>query len=283
MQKTQLYTSFIILLFLCNVSVVKAQLNLPLPSPNATITQDIGLTEVSIDYSSPGVKDRDIWGELVPYDELWRAGANAPTKITFSNDVMIGGQTLPKGTYTLMMKPSQSQWEIIFNNDTKGNGVFSYDAADDVLSITVTPETKSDMEERLMYWISAGDNKTGMISLRWEYLKVSFEITVDDTEQAVASIKSTTGRIWYNLAQSALFYVENELDLNQALTWIEQSISLREHFYSHWVKSLVLEAQGETKEAIKAAEKAMEIGEANPSNFYNANKTKIEEKLAEWK
>lgn len=283
MQKTQFYTILIAFIFLCNFSIVKAQLVLPLPSPNASITQGIGLTDISIDYSSPGVKDRTIWGDLVPYGELWRAGANAPTKISFSNDVMIEGQSLAAGTYTLMIKPNESQWEIIFNKDSKGNGVFSYDAADDVLSVSVTPETKSDMEERLMYLISAGDNKTGMVSLRWAYLKVSFRVTVDDMEEATANIKSFTGRMWFDLAQSALFYVDNGLDLSQATTWIEQSITMREHFYNQWVKSLVLEAQGDTKEAIKAAEKAMEIGEANPSNFFNANKAKIEAKLAEWK
>lgn len=274
-----------LMLVLCGLGFtgLQAQLKIPQASPASSIKQVIGLTEITIDYSSPAVKGREIWGELVPFDKLWRSGANSPTKISFSNAVKIEGEELAAGTYTLMTLPGEKEWEIIFNKDSKGNGVFSYVEEDDVLRVTVKPEQQKESKERLAYLISAGDNQTGTISLHWEKLKVSFEVMVDDSEQIANSIKSTTGRMWYDLAKSAVYYVENDMDLDQALTWAEQSVAMREHFYAHWTKAQVLGAKGKKAEAIAAAEKALELGEAEPSNFYNSYKSRIEAKLKEWK
>src|SRR5438270_7209140 len=129
------------------------QLELPRPSPNAKASQFIGVTEVTIDYSSPGVKSRKIWGTVVPYDKVWRAGANSPTKLTFTKDVVIDGKPVAAGSYVLFVIPSQTKWTMVLNRDPKGAGVFGYNKADDVLRVDVKPQAIP-MRERLIYTFS---------------------------------------------------------------------------------------------------------------------------------
>jgi len=260
----------------------QAQLSIPQPSPTAKVMQRVSLTDITIDYSSPGVKGREIWGELIPYGEMWRAGANSPTKITFSENVMIEGSVIPAGTYTLMIVPRDKTWEFILNTDSNDRGVFGYDETEDILRFSVNPEKTKDFQERLAYYISAGDNVTATITLRWENIKASFNVKTDNVEKAQKSVASTTGRMWFDLAQSARFNVENGLDLDQALVWAKQSTTMREHFYGYWVKAMVLEAQGSTAEALTAAQKAKEIGDAEPSSFYEAYQNIIVEKITAW-
>ncbi len=117
----------VVLIFILSLSAFGQQIRTPRPSPDATVTQIVGVTEVKIDYSSPGVKGRQIWGELVPYGEVWRTGANEVTSITFSDAVKINGNELPAGTYGIHTIPGESEWEIIFSKDTEINGGSNYD------------------------------------------------------------------------------------------------------------------------------------------------------------
>src|SRR6185436_13694063 len=129
--------SFMIALALVITASAMAQVRTPRPSPNATLTQSVGLTDITIKYSRPGVKGRTIWGGLVPYDAVWRTGANEATTITFSDDVTVGGTKVPKGTYALFTVPGRDTWDVVLNKQGEQWGAFSYDKTQDIARVTV--------------------------------------------------------------------------------------------------------------------------------------------------
>ena len=146
-------------------------------SPKASVMQTVGFTDVTIDYSRPGVKGRTIWGALVPYNKVWRAGANEATTINFSTDVTIEGKNLPAGKYGFFTIPNKDSWTLIFNKVADQWGAFQYNEAEDALRITVKPESNN-FREWLAYTITKTGDKSAVISLEWEKLKVPFKIEV---------------------------------------------------------------------------------------------------------
>jgi len=146
-------------------------------SPKAMIQQTVGFTDVTIEYSRPGVKERKIWGGLVPYHVVWRAGANEATKITFSTDVEINGKKLKAGSYSFFAVPTKDNWTLIFNKVADQWGAFEYNEAEDVLRIEVTPE-KGYWQEWLDYSITKTSDNSAIIKLKWEKLKVPFTVEV---------------------------------------------------------------------------------------------------------
>lgn len=166
-------------------SVAFAQMQAPAPSPASTVSQVVGFTKISMDYSSPAVKGRTIFGDLIPYGVTWRAGANAATTITFSTAVSIGGKNIPAGTYSIHITPMESgDWTVHFN--PKGVYVYAYMkdgkideealAKDDIVAIKVSPMMANESMERLTYWISAHDNKTAKVSMGWDKARLSFDV-----------------------------------------------------------------------------------------------------------
>jgi hypothetical protein len=146
-------------------------------SPKAAVIQMVGFTEVRIDYSRPGVKKREIWGKLVPYDAVWRAGANEATKITFSTDVIVEGKKLKKGSYSLFAIPGKNDWTIIFNKVADQWGAFEYNESEDALRVKVKTE-KAIWQEWLSYTINKASDTSAVIRLEWEKIKVPFKVEV---------------------------------------------------------------------------------------------------------
>jgi hypothetical protein len=144
-------------------------------SPKAAVIQTVGFTEVKIDYNRPGVKERIIWGGLVPYSKVWRAGANEATKFTFSTDVLINGKTLKSGSYSFFVIPTKESWTLIFNKVADQWGAFEYNEAEDALRFEITPEEGS-MQEWLAYTITKSSKNSAIVTLEWEKLKVPFTI-----------------------------------------------------------------------------------------------------------
>lgn len=159
------------------VGLVNAQPEKIRVSPKASVMQVVGLTEVRIDYSRPGVKGRNIWGELVPFDKVWRAGANEATTISFDSEVVIEGKKLPAGKYSFFAIPSKEEWILIFNKVAEQWGAFEYNEAEDALRITVKPQSNA-FQEWLTYSFIKIDDKAAIVELKWEKLKVSFKIEV---------------------------------------------------------------------------------------------------------
>lgn len=241
---------------------------LPQPSPAAKVEQRIGLTDVTVEYSRPSVKDRDIFGELVPYDKVWRTGANANTLITFTDEVIVGGQALAAGTYAIFTMPSgkNPEWTVMFNSVIDGWGDGKYDKANDVVTVSVEPKRIAKQESMLFSF----DNLTetsGDLILSWDHVAIIVKIEVDVEEKAWKNIdlamKSATEKNKANVYRnSAKYTVTANKRLKEGLSWINESIKTEESWYSYWVKADVQHAMGDNAGAITSAKKAIKLGEA---------------------
>jgi len=253
---------------------------LPAPSPAASTSQVFGITKIEINYSSPGVKGRQIWGALVPFDSVWRTGANQATNISFSTDVMINGATIKKGKYALLTIPGKSSWTIIFNSDAEQFGSFSYKKSLDVARFTVAPQS-ADMKERMAFMIDATSDSTAMVTLCWEKLKVGFNVMANTKALVEKSIENFADNNWRTYANAANYNIDNNLDLKKAENWAQLSITLKDnHFFNHYVMARVLQAEGNNKEALKYATEAKSIGDKANDGFYNEYKDQIAKLIA---
>lgn len=255
-----------------------AQLTLPQPSPKASVMQTVGITDITIDYSSPGVKGRTIWGDLVPYNEVWRTGANAATNITFSRDVKISGTKIPKGKYSIFTIPGTTEWIIIINKDASAS-VGSYKQEEDLVRVKVKPETTT-MNERMMFSFKNFDDNGARIDLDWEKLRVSFMVEVSTDEQAMESIDRTLNSTWRNYNNAARYMNDSKKDYNKALEYANQSISLKEDWFNVWVRAQAYAGLGKYKEALADAQKAKLLGDKNPDGFFF--KDNVESAIKEW-
>ncbi|MFN6943471.1 MAG: DUF2911 domain-containing protein [Cytophagaceae bacterium] len=253
--------------------------DIPQPSPKAMVMQTVGLTDITLEYSSPAVAGREIWGKLVPYNELWRTGANAASKITFSKDVSIEGKAVPAGTYTLLTIPAKDEWTIILNKDITLGGTRGYKEENDLLRFKVKP-VASTMRERFAILVTDFNNDEATVSLEWEKLKVPFKVQVNTHAQTLASINATLNNSWRAYANSARYLLDNNKDLDQALTYINTSISLNSQWFNNWIKARILAEKKQMKEAIKFAKVAKELGDKDTYFFWKAD---VEKALAEWK
>lgn len=252
------------------------QLVAPRPSPGASVTQTIGLTEVTIRYSRPGVKERKIWGELVPYGEVWRSGANENTTIMFSTAVKVEGKELPAGTYGIQTIPTEKEWTLILSKDADAWGAYSYKPENDALRATVTPTVHEHVKERLEYYFDDITDNSAIVKLRWEKLTVPFKIEVDTVGQVAAKQR------WQPLYQGALWCVDNGCEAN-AEKWLGASIALDANFFNLRSQASLYAKQGRTKDAIAAGERAIAAAK-NATTPPNAEQMAAFEKLvAEWK
>jgi len=255
------------------------QLELPRPSLGAKVSQTVGLTDVSIDYSSPAARGRVIFGGVVPLGQVWRAGANAATKIVFSKDVQIGGKTVAAGAYALFAIPAKDRWTFIVNKDAGQFGAFQYRQAEDVVRVEVKPEA-APFRERMSFIFSETTDEGTRLDLEWERTRASLPIRVATAEQAAANIAGLTRNGWrpWNAAAS---YMLARKDYDAGLRLVDASLRLREDWQNTWTKAQLLAGQGKIREARAMAERAQELGSKDPANFLAAGEVK--KALAEWK
>ncbi len=261
------------LLLACATLPVQAQfkdgsqstaLSLPRISQAANVSQRIGLTDVAIVYHRPKVGGRAVWGAMVPYDKVWRAGANENTTVSFSEAVTIEGQPLAAGTYGLHMIPAQNgPWVVIFSKNHTSWGAFSYDKAEDALRVNVTPRASEAFEE-LTYLFSGVTQDSATAELHWEKLAVPFRIGTDTKEITYARIqqqlRNTGGFTWDGFNDAAKYALENNIHLDQAQKWNDQSIQAEERFENLNMRADLLEAAGKPDEAKVARQKALDKG-----------------------
>jgi tetratricopeptide (TPR) repeat protein len=246
------------------------QLTVPQLSQKASVTQTIGLTDISIDYHRPLVKGRKIWGELVPYNEVWRAGANENTTISFSDNVKINGMDLPAGKYGLHMIPTENEWTIIFSKDNAAWGSFFYNAEHDALRIKVKPQT-ADFAEALTYSFTDPTANSVEVNLHWEKLNVSFKVDVDVKKVVLASIRKEltglAGFYWQPFNQAAAYCLQNDINLDEGMKWADKSISISKTFSNLRVKAGLLNKLGKTEEASKLIDDAWKVATENEINL----------------
>ena len=266
------------LIFIFSFIVFGQQVKTPRPSPDATVTQMIGVTEVKIDYSSPGVKGRKIWGELVPFGEIWRTGANEVTSITFSDPVKVNGNDLPAGTYGIHTKPGESEWEFIFSKDTKVDGGSNFDKEKEVLRVKAKPEEHHFMERMTFLFADVTDNSAN-VNLMWDKLKVSFKVETNTQELFLSNARQQLS--WSPTFQAAQYCLTSNTNLEEALRWAEASCLINEVYWNTRVKAQLQHKLGMKNEAIATMEKAVALGskmESAPFDYDNMKKM-----LEDWK
>ena len=240
-------------------------LDLPDPSQGAEISQRIGITNVTINYHRPLVKNRKIWDGLVPYGKVWRAGANINTTITFSDPVMVEGKPLDKGTYGLHMIPTADEWTIIFSKNSTSWGSFTYDQAEDALRVTVKPKA-ADMHDALTYDFEQLQPDSAVVLLEWEKVAVPFKVSVDVHDVVQASLKKQLRNLsqytWISWDDAANYLLTEKLALDDALTYANKSIENEDRYDNEMTKSKVLRGLNRKDDAAVAEKKALDL--ANP-------------------
>lgn len=237
------------------------ELNLPTLSQRAVVTQRIGLTDITIVYHEPLVGGRELWGKVIPYGKVWRAGANENSTIAFADDVSVEGKPLAAGIYGLHMIPNADQWTIIFSKNSTSWGSFSYDEKEDALRVDVKPQP-AEFREALTYAFDDIKPDSAAATLRWDKLAVPFHISVDVkaiTERSIRNqLRNTGGFTWSGYDEAAMWCLDGNCSLEQALKWEDTSIQAEERFENLLTKSQILEAMGKKQEADAIHAKALE-------------------------
>lgn len=258
-----------LLLLAALCSAQSTQLNLPRQSQKAEIVQRIGITDIVIVYHRPLVDGRKVFGGLVPYGEVWRAGANENTIITFPNDVTIEGKPLAAGTYGLHMIPNQDQWTVIFSKMHTAWGSFSYKEDEDALRVTVKPQT-ADMHNALTYDFDQLKPDSAVVVMSWDKVAVPFKVAVDVPKVVDASLhnqmRGLSQYTWDGWDDAGTYLVDNKVDLDEALKYENNSIANEDRYENEMTKSKVLTAMGKTADAQQAKDKALSL--ANAQQLY---------------
>ena len=266
----------------CFTFSAKAQIEAPQPSPFGKIEQKVGLTDVSIEYSRPGMRGRTIFGDLVPFGEVWRTGANANTKITFSDDVKINGQELKKGSYAIYTIPSEDSWEVMFYSSTDNWGV-PQEWDESKVALKATAETMEMPMPMETFTIVIDDLKNDSASLNfiWEKTIAMLKMEVPTDEKALSSIeKVMNGPTANDYFAAGSYYQEAGKDLDKAYNWVSKAAEMAGD-QAFWIlrrKSLIEAEMGKKQEAIATAKKSLASAEkANNADYVKMNKESIEE------
>ncbi|SEL97343.1 Protein of unknown function [Maribacter orientalis] len=261
---------------------VEAQINTPAPSPSAKLMQTVGLTEVMIDYSRPNMRGREVYGNLVPFDKLWRTGANSYTKITFDTDVTIGGKEVKAGTYSIFTKPGASTWEVFFYTDIVGGGTPSKWEESKVVAQLTVPVQKLDMPvETFTITIDDVMSNGANIGIIWANTYVAVPFTVPTDATVMKSIdKALNGPTADDYYAAAVYYSSEGKDINKAKEWMNKAMSMTEKpaFWQLRQQSLILSKAGDKKGAIEAAKKSLAGAiEAGNDDYIKMNNDSLKE------
>lgn len=269
-----------ILIALCAVfGVLNAQsLNIPPASPSQTLTQQFATSNIEISYSRPAARERVVFGEVVPFDKLWRTGANAATTITFGEDVTIDGKNIEKGKYGLLTIPGKTSWTIIITKDTNVTSERAYKKENDVLRISVPSKTLNYHVENFTISVENIQKEQADIVLSWQKTQVSFTVETEVDSKIMAEIDEVLGKDNRPYFAAARYYYDNDKDLNKALEWVNKAVEARpDAFWMTHQKAKILMKLEKYNEAIVAAEASKKQAEA----IEYAEYVKLNEKLIE--
>jgi hypothetical protein len=270
MNKTRIVAAVLGLLLVASLCRAQsAVLNIPRQSQHAVITQRIGITDITINYHRPLVNGRKVWGDLVPYGQVWRAGANENTTIAFSDPVTIEGQPLDKGVYGLHMIPGENEWTVIFSHAATSWGSFTYKQAEDALRVTVKPQP-ADMHNALTYDFDQLTPTSAVVELEWEKVAVPFKVDVDVNKIVEASLhqqlRGMAQYTWEGWDDAANYLLAQKTGLDEALKYEDQSIEVEKRYDNEMTKANILEAMGKKDEADSTRKLALSL--ANPLQLH---------------
>lgn len=254
-------------------------LKLPAASSNQTITQDLGISQITLSYARPNVKGRKIFGGLESYGAVWRTGANSATTLTFSGDVIINGQTIPAGTYGLFTIPNKNEWTIILNKNAKQWGAYEYKQADDVLRFSVKPEQTKNKVETFTINFPEVTPTEATLNIAWENTSVSFPIQVNQDAEIMASIDEAMKGEKKPYLAAAQYYLNNNKDLDKALTWADEAVKANPALpYPYYWKAQIQLKKGDKAGAKATAELGKQAAEKAKSDEYIRLNSQIIEK-----
>jgi len=252
-------------------------------SPTVTLSHDLGISTLKLEYARPAVKGRKVWGELVPYGQVWRAGANAATVLTFSDPVRIGGKEVPAGSYALFALPGAETWTLILNKEAKQWGAYFHKPEADLVRWTVKPRAIPH-QEWLAYTVDPDGEKGWHVELRWEKVAVPFDVEVDvrgiywkHLEDTLAKAKDTEWTPWF---QAADYCFKENIHPQESLAWIEKSLKAGESFWNQECMARILHRAGRTREGIPHLERAAVLAKGKAPKEYVEN---VEKDIAAWK
>jgi len=269
--------------FVCSAGLLPAQTLLTLPegSQRASVAQRLGTTDIGVTYHRPLVNDRKVWGGIVPYGQVWRAGANENTTISFSDPVSVEGQPLAKGTYGLHMIPGTDSWTVIFSKNSTSWGSFSYKQEEDALRVTVKPQS-SEMHEALVYDFDDVKPDSAAVTLRWEKLAVPFHVAVDSKQLTMQSLRDQLRGgmqyTWEAWAEAANYSLANKVDLEQGLKWADDSINQEERYDNIMLKAQLLDALNRASDSEPLKQRALGMANATQLYFYGRNLQLVQKK-----
>lgn len=306
------FVSFFTLLFvLCFAASALAQVRVPRPSQKASVMQTIGVTDITITYHRPGVKGRKIWGDplpeqaakvkgeatldnqnerppgapIVPYGHMWRTGANDATMFVVTDEVLINGQKLPAGSYSLHTIPNKDEWTIIFNGTSNQWGSFNYDPTKDTLRVKAKPQMVTENQEWLAFTIDPAGDDSAQVNIRWEKVSVPFTVKVPDVAATtLAKLKTAVSEAkpddWRTPLQAGNYLINNPnpADDAEGMAWLDQSIKVKETFQNLSAKANALYKAGKKEEAVALGEQAIQRGKTD-----KVDTTNFEKRLADMK
>lgn len=261
--------------------VAFAQINMPPASPNSKVSQQMGLTVLHLDYSRPGKKGRKIFGELVPFGQVWRTGANNPSTLEFDTDIRVNGHELPAGKYALYTIPGKKQWTVIFSTKTELWGAMGYSAEDDALRIEVPAKKQKPVVETMTIQFMDLSDTGATVNLAWDKTQIEFRIESEVDPIVMKQIRELlidqepdNPGLYF---QAANYYFTNDKDLNTALEWITKSVDQDAKYYTVHLKAKIQAKLGMDAEAIATAEQSKTMAEeAENPDYVGLNKRLIE-------
>jgi len=261
-----------------------AQFKMPRPSQKASVMQTVGLTDITVTYSRPGVKGRVVWGGLVPYGEPWRTGANEATTFTCSNDITVEGQKLAAGTYSFFTIPGPDEWTVVFNGEKDLWGAYAYKPDKDVLRVKVKPQASAAFEEWMQFRFADLSWTGATLLLQWEKLNVPVRIGVSDVERTMAAVRDSVAHAkpdnWQWPYRGASFCLDAGANLDEGLKWAEKSVAVKEGYANVGLLARYRAQAGNYKDAIALGEKSVQMGKAQKEP---ADTKPIERFLEDWR
>jgi hypothetical protein len=265
-------------------ALAQTLLVLPEASQRALVGQRLGVTDITLSYHRPLVNGRKVWGGIVPYDQVWRAGANENTTIAFTDGVSIEGKPLSKGTYGLHMIPGTDNWTVIFSKNATSWGSFTYKPEEDALRVTVKPQP-SEMHEALTYDFDSVQPDSALVIMRWEKMAVPFRVSLNEKEVTMASLRDQLRGgmqyTWEGWAEAANYSLTNKIDLEQGLRWADASVGQEERYDTLMLKAQILKALNRDSDASTFKNRALGMASATQLYFYGRQLQLVQKKTDE--
>ncbi|MDR6564274.1 MULTISPECIES: DUF2911 domain-containing protein [unclassified Arcicella] len=267
----------ILAIFTLNTSLNAQVIKTPAPSPTQTIKQDFALSSIEVVYSRPNIRGRVVFGDLAPFGKLWRTGANAATRVTFGEDVKVGGVALKAGTYVLYTIPNKDEWEVIFNKGLNNWGIDGYKAEEDVAKFKVKPTTLANSVETFTIEIANLTASSADIEISWEKTAIAIPVTADIDGKITKAIETALAVDSRPYFQAASYYFETGKDLNKALAWADKAVEQTpKAFWIMHLKAKIQAKLGNKAVAIETAKKSIELAkEANNMDYVALNEKLI--------